>query len=106
MPKYLLQVNYVGDGIRGLLKEGGTKRRAAAEKAVQSVGGSIESFYYAFGDADVYVIAEVPDNVSAAALALTLNASGVVTSRTTVLLTAEEVDVATRKKTKYRPPGS
>jgi uncharacterized protein with GYD domain len=105
MPKYLLEVNYLDDGLKGLIKEGGTRRRAAAEKAVKSVGGSVESFYYAFGDVDVYVIADVPDNVTAAALALTLNASGAVASRTTVLLTTEEVDAAVKKHPKYRAPG-
>ncbi len=105
MPKYLLEVNYLDDGLKGLIKEGGTRRRAAAEKAVKSVGGSIESFYYAFGAADVYVIADVPDNINAAALTLTLNASGAVACRTTVLLTTEEVDAAVKKHPKYRPPG-
>jgi uncharacterized protein with GYD domain len=105
MPKYLLQANYVGEGIKGLLKEGGTSRRAAAEKAFKSLGGTIESFYYAFGDPDVYVIADVPDNVSMAALALTVSASGAVTAKTTVLMTPEEVDQAVKKTPSYRPPG-
>ena len=69
MPKYLLHANYVGDGIKGLLKEGGTSRKAAAEQAIKSLGGKVEAFYYAFGDTDVYVIAELPDNASMAATA-------------------------------------
>ena len=105
MPKYLLQANYVGDGIKGLLKEGGTSRRAAAEKAVKSLGGTMESFYYAFGETDAYVIVDVPDNISAAAIALTVSASGVVGVKTTVLLTPEEVDEAAKKTPSYRPPG-
>ncbi len=105
MPRYLLQANYVGEGIKGLLKEGGTSRRAAAEKAVKSVGGTMEAFYYAFGDTDVFVVAEVPDQVSMAALALTISASGAVTTKTTVLMTAEEVDAATKKTPSYRAPG-
>jgi len=105
MPKYLLQANYVGEGVKGLLKEGGTSRRAAAEQAVQSVGGRIESFYYAFGETDAFLVAEVPDNVSMAALALTINASGAVATKTTVLMTPEEVDAATRKTLSYRAPG-
>jgi len=105
MPKYLLQANYVGEGVKGLLKEGGVSRRAAAEKAVKSVGGTLEGFYYAFGETDVYVIAEVPDQASMAALALTIAASGVVTTRTTVLMTPEELDTAVKKAPSYRAPG-
>lgn len=105
MPKYLVQANYVGDGIKGLLKEGGTGRRAAVEKLLGSVGGKLESFYYAFGGTDVFIIADLPDNVSAAALSLTVNASGAAASRITVLLTAEDVDAATKKTPSYRAPG-
>jgi uncharacterized protein with GYD domain len=105
MPKYLLQANYVGDGVKGLLKEGGTSRRAAAEKAIQSVGGTMEAFYYAFGETDAFVVADVPDQVTMAALALTISASGAVTARTTVLMTAEEVDAAAKKTPAYRAPG-
>jgi uncharacterized protein with GYD domain len=105
MPKFLLQANYVGDGIKGLLKEGGTSRRAAAEAAVNSLGGTLEAFYYAFGETDAYVIVDVPDNVSMTAIALTVSASGVVTVKTTVLITPEEVDAAVKKSPAYRPPG-
>ncbi|MCL4746215.1 MAG: GYD domain-containing protein [Burkholderiaceae bacterium] len=105
MAKYLLQVNYVGDGVKGLLKEGGTKRRAVAEKAAKSLGGKLEAFYFAFGDTDAYVIADMPDNVSAAAISLTVGASGVATARTTVLMTAAEMDEAAAKTPVYRPPG-
>jgi uncharacterized protein with GYD domain len=105
MPKYLLQANYVGEGVKGLLKEGGTSRRAAAEQVIQSVGGRLESFYYAFGETDVFLVAEVPDHVSMAALALTINASGVVATKTTVLMTPEEVDAASKKTLSYRAPG-
>ena len=105
MAKYLLRANYVGNGIQGLLQEGGTKRRAAAAKAVKSVGGKMEAFYYAFGPSDAYVIVDVPDNVSMAALALTIGASGAVTIETSVLLTPEEVDAAVEKSPSYRAPG-
>ena len=105
MAKYLLHANYVGDGTKGLLKEGGTSRRAAAEKAVQSVGGRLEAFYYAFGETDAYLIADVPDNTTMAALALTINGTGAVAVKTTVLMTAEEVDAAVKKAPTYRPPG-
>jgi uncharacterized protein with GYD domain len=105
VPKYLIQAHYVGEGAKGLLKEGGTKRRVAAEAAVKSVGGTLEAFYYAFGDTDAYAIMDVPDNISMSALALTINASGAVTVRTTVLLTPEDVDKAVQKATSYRAPG-
>ena len=105
MPKYLLQANYLGEGIKGLLKEGGSSRRAAAEKAIQSVGGKLDAFYYAFGETDGFLIADVPDNVSMAALALTVSASGLVTAKTTLLLTPEEIDAAIKKAPAYRPPG-
>ena len=105
MPKYLLHANYVGEGIKGLLKEGGSSRRAVAEKAIQSVGGKLDAFYYAFGDTDGFLIADVPDNVSMAALALTVSASGLVTTKTTLLLTPEEIDAAVKKTPAYRPPG-
>ena len=105
MPKYLVQANYVGEGLKGLLKEGGSGRRAAVEKLFGSVGGRIEAFYYAFGDTDLFVIADVPDNVTAAALSLTVNAAGAATARITVLLTAEELDAAAKKTATYRPPG-
>ena len=105
MPKYLVQVNYIGEGIKGLLKEGGTRRRIAADDLVKSVGGTMEAFYYAFGETDVYVIAELPDNASMAALALTLGASGAVTNKTTVLMTPEELDDAVKMSPRYRAPG-
>jgi uncharacterized protein with GYD domain len=105
MPKYLFQANYVGEGIKGLLKEGGTSRRAAVEKAVKSLGGTLEAFYYAFGETDAYVIAELPDNATTAALSLTVSASGAAVVKTTVLMTPEEVDEAAKKTPSYRPPG-
>ena len=105
MPKYLIQANYVGEGLKGLLKEGGSGRRAAVEKLFGSVGGRVEAFYYAFGDTDVFIIADVPDNATAAALSLTVNASGAATSKVTVLLTPEEIDAAAKKAPTYRPPG-
>ncbi len=105
MPKYLVQANYAGDGVKGLLKEGGTGRRAAVEKLLGSVGGKLESIYFAFGATDAFIIADLPDNVTAAALSLTVNASGAASSRITVLLTPEEVDAATKMSPSYRAPG-
>jgi uncharacterized protein with GYD domain len=105
MAKYLLQASYTEEGLKGLLKDGGSKRRAAAEEALKSVGGRVEAFYFAFGEADVYVIADMPDNVSATAASLTVNASGAVRVKTVVLMTPEEVDQATKKTVTYRAPG-
>jgi uncharacterized protein with GYD domain len=105
MPRYLIQANYVGEGIKGLLKEGGTSRRAVIEKLAGSLGGTVEAFYYAFGETDVFVILDMPDNVSMAAAALTVGASGTVTLKTTVLMTPEELDAAGKKSPIYRPPG-
>ena len=105
MPKYLAQCNYVGEGLKGLLKEGGSSRRDHVAKLLKSLGGKVEGFYYAFGETDVYIIADMPDNVSMAAIALTVNATGTVIVKTTVLLTPEEVDEAVKKSPSYRPPG-
>ena len=91
--------------MKGLLKDGGTGRRAAVEKLFGSVGGKVEAFYYAFGDTDLFVIADVPDNISAAALSLIVNAAGAATARITVLLTPEEIDAAAKKTPSYQPPG-
>ena len=105
MPKYLLQVSYTTDGAKGLLKDGGSKRRAAAKTLVESLGGKLESLYYAFGATDVFAIADMPDNAAAAAASLTLASSGAVTSNITVLLTPEEVDQVVKKTGSYTPPG-
>jgi uncharacterized protein with GYD domain len=105
MPKYLIQASYTVDGIQGLLKDGGSKRRAAAEQAINGLGGSIEAFYFAFGDADGVVIVDAPDNQSAAAVSLAVTASGAVRTKITVLMTPEEMDQATKKSVSYRPPG-
>ena len=105
MAKYLLQANYVGEGLKGLVKEGGSSRRAVVEKMIDSMGGKLEAFYYAFGETDLYAIAEMPDNVSAAAFGLTVAASGAVTLKTTVLMTPQEIDKAIKKSPSYRPPG-
>jgi uncharacterized protein with GYD domain len=105
MPKYLIEASYTLDGIRGVMKEGGSARRDAATKAIEGLGGSVESFHFGFGDRDAYVVADIPDNVSAAAVAIAVNAGGGVQAKTTVLLTPEEVDQATQKTVDYTPPG-
>lgn len=105
MAKYLLHGNYVGSGIKGLQKEGGSSRRDAIGKLLSSLGGRVEGVYYALGDTDVYVIADLPDNVAAAAASLAVNASGAATIKTTALMTPEEMDQATKKAPAYRAPG-
>jgi uncharacterized protein with GYD domain len=106
MAKYLLQGAYSVEGHKGLLKSGGSQRREVISKVIQSLGGRLEAFYWTFGSDDYVLIVEVPDNVTAAALALNVAASGGVNGlRTTVLLTAEEVDRATKVSVPYRAPG-
>jgi uncharacterized protein with GYD domain len=106
MPKYLITANYTTEGVKGLQSAGGSSRVDAVKAALDSVGGSLESFHFAFGDADAYVIAEVPDNQSAAAVALAVNSSGAAVTKTIVLLTPEEVDAAAQQSVGYRAPGS
>lgn len=105
MPKYLIQASYVGEGLKGLLKEGGTSRRETVSQVIEGMGGKMETFYYAFGDFDVIGIADMPDNVSTLAFSLAVNASGGINAKTIVLITPEEVDEATKKVVGYRPPG-
>lgn len=105
MPKYMVQASYVGEGLKGLIKEGGTKRRQTVAQVIEAMGGKLESFYYAFGDYDVIGVVEMPDNASSVAFSLMINASGVISAKTTVLLTPEEIDQATKKTVDYRPPG-
>ena len=105
MPKYLFQASYTVEGLKGLLKEGGSSRRDAVANMAEGLGATLESFYYAFGETDVYLIGEAPDNATAAAIAMAVNASGAVKVNTVVLMTPEEVDEATEKTVSYRPPG-
>ena len=105
MPRYLWQVSYSAEGTKGVLKEGGTARREMVEKLVANLGGTVASFDYALGEDDVYVIAEFPDNVTAAAVSMTVGASGAASVKTVVLLSPEEIDAATKKTVDYRPPG-
>jgi uncharacterized protein with GYD domain len=105
MPKYLIEGSYTVDGIKGVLKEGGSGRREAVTAALKSLGGKVESMYYAFGDVDVYVIVDAPDNVTMAALAMGISATGTVAVKTTVLMTVDEIDQAGKKTLSYRAPG-
>ena len=105
MPKYLVIGSYSPEGAKGLLKDGGSKRRQVAEAAMKSVGGKMEAFYFAFGENDVYAIFDAPDNVSVAAASMAIGAAGGFHSKTVVLLTPEEIDQAAKKTTTYTPPG-
>ena len=105
MPKFLYQANYTTTGIQGLLQEGGTSRRQVFEEMGREQGGKLEAFYYAFGGADLYMIYDLPDAVTAAALSLSITARGAISISTVQLITPEEIDEATRKTVTYRPPG-
>jgi len=105
MAKFLFEAKYTAEGAKGIIKEGGSARRAAIEKAVAGLGGRLETFYFAFGGVDAYVIVDLPDNVSAAAMALAVGQSGLASTKTVVLLTTEEADAATKKSVTYRGPG-
>jgi len=105
MPKYLIAASYTTEGLKGLAKEGGTKRRQAVEAALRSVGARLEALYFAFGEHDAYLVIDAPDNATVAATSMAVNASGAVRTRTTVLLTPEEMDQAARTSVAYQPPG-
>jgi uncharacterized protein with GYD domain len=105
MAKYLICGSYTEDGLKGLLKEGGTKRVAATKQAVESLGGTLETYYLAYGDNDFYFIVDQPDNVNVIAGILLANASGAVKLKTVPLITPEEIDEAVKKTMDWRPPG-
>lgn len=105
MPKYLIEASYTVEGTKGLAKEGGSSRRKKIEETVKDLHGKLESFYYAFGTPDLFLIVDLPDPVTAAALSMTVNASGAVQAKSHVLLTPEEIDQAAKKSVNYRPPG-
>ena len=107
MAKYLLKVSYSVEGMKGVMKAGGTSRVKAVERAVAGVGGSLETFYFAFGKDDVYVIVDVPTHAAAVAMAAAVSTSGAVSSyETVVLLSPSEVDEAMNVTVDYTPPGS
>lgn len=105
MAKFLFQGSYTEQGLKGLIKDGGTARRKVVEALIQSLGGTLEMFYFTHGSDDILVVADVPDAITAIATSLIVNASGAVKVRSTVLITPEEIDQATRVTVNYRPPG-
>jgi uncharacterized protein with GYD domain len=106
MAKFLIQGSYTAEGAKGLIKEGGSGRRAAVQKTLEGLGGKIDAFYYTFGANDVVVLCDIPDAITGLALSLAVNASGAVRLSTTPLLTVEEVDAACKKAVSYRPAGA
>ena len=105
MPKYLIAASYNADGVKGVLKGGGSARRDVVRAMVEGLGGKLESLYFAFGSDDVFATVDLPDNVTAAAMGLTVSATGLVATRTVVLLTPGEMDDAANRKVDFTPPG-
>jgi uncharacterized protein with GYD domain len=106
MAKYLVEASYTSEGMKGVISKGGTARRDAVAKTVADLGGTVESFYFAFGDTDAFVICDLPDNVSAAAIGMAVGASGGAACKTTVLLTPDEIDRAAKTQVGYVAPGN
>ncbi len=106
MPKYLFVGSYTAEGAKGVLEKGGLARRDAARRAIESVGGSLEAFHFAFGEDDAYVLFDAPNHAAASAVSLTVGAAGGFRGRTIVLITPEEVDEAAGMSADYQPPGS
>ena len=106
MPKYLFQANYTSHGLQGLLQEGGSSRRQVFENVAAEQGGTLESFYYAFGGSDLYLTFDLPDTATAAAVSLTIGAGGALAISTVQLISAEEIDEACGKTVTYRAPGT
>src|ERR1700704_1276118 len=106
MPKYLIEASYTAEGWRGLQKDKASGRKQAVTKLVESLEGKIEAMYFALGEHDVVIIADLPDTVSAAALSLGVSATGLVRTKSTALLTIEETDRALSKKISCRGPGA
>jgi uncharacterized protein with GYD domain len=106
MPKYLAVASYTSEGIKGLTKAGGVSRRTVVDKLLKSLGGHLEAFYIAFGENDAYLILDVPDNLTAAAISLAVAGAGATRMKTIELLTPEEIDQAMKKHVHYTPPGN
>jgi uncharacterized protein with GYD domain len=104
MPKYLIEASYSAEGAKGIMKRGGTARRAEVQKMVESPGGRLDAFYFVFGENDVHVILDLPENLTAAAISLAVMSTGAARTKTTVLLTPEEIDQAVKRPVDYEPP--
>lgn len=106
MAKFLVKASYTTEGVKGVQSAGGTSRRDVVTKMAEGLGGRLESFYFAFGETDAYVVLDLPDNQTAAAASIAVNSAGGATSEVVVLLTPEEMDAAAKMSVEYRPPGS
>lgn len=106
MAKFLIKASYTAEGTKGLLKEGGSSRKATIDKLITGLGGSMEAFYFAFGEADVFIICDLPDSSTAAAVSLAVNVTGMVDLSIIPLLTVQEIDQACKKSVAYRAPGA
>jgi uncharacterized protein with GYD domain len=106
MPKFLVQASYTVDGTKGLLRSGGSSRQKAVEELLAPLGGKLEAFYFTFGNDDAVLIIDVPSNDAALAIAMTVRASGMLSSKMVPLIPIEEVDRATQREIHFRPPGS
>ncbi len=106
MPKFLVMASYTQEGAKGVIAKGGSARRDAVRSMAEGLGGRVESFYFAFGKTDVYVIVDAPDAATAVAISLAVNAAGGATTRTVPLLTPEDVDAAAKISVSYRAPGA
>jgi uncharacterized protein with GYD domain len=106
VPKFLIEASYTAEGAKGIAKDGGSRRREVVSELVKKSGGTMESFYFAFGGSDVYIICDMPDVASAMAISLAVNSSGAVKLKTIPLISMEEMDSAAKKQVAYRPPGA
>ena len=106
MAKYLIRASYTTEGVKGLIKDGGSKRVRAVEEALGPLGGKVESFYFALGEDDVYLVLDAPDHATVTAVSLATNASGAVKVKTTALMTPQDMDEAVKKTVAYKSPGS
>jgi len=106
MPKYMFLATYTPDGVKGIQQAGASSRVAAVSDMCAGLGGSLDSFHFAFGDVDAFVVCDLPDDEAAAAAAFTVGASASTQVRTIKLLTVEEADAAIGRSVAYRPPGN
>jgi uncharacterized protein with GYD domain len=104
MPKYLVEVRYTAEGISGLKSDGGSARVSATKALIEKLGGTLECFYFALGDTDAFIVADLPDNATVAAVQMAVNGSGTISSRTVVLLTPSEIDEAAKRDVPFHPP--
>jgi uncharacterized protein with GYD domain len=104
MPKYLVESSYTAEGMSGLKSEGGSACVSATKALIEKLGGTLECFYFALGDTDAFIVADLPDNATVAAVQMAVNGSGTISSRTVVLLTPSEIDEAAKRDVPFHSP--